>query len=140
MRFIADAMLGKMGRWLRMLGYDTIVCNNKISDDEIERIAKKEGRIILSRDKHIHGYYVESDDFKEQLRQVFKEFNLKARFPEASRCSNCNGRLIKVKREEVNVPPSVKSEVFFQCENCGQVYWKGSHWKRIKEVIDYISS
>jgi uncharacterized protein with PIN domain len=143
-KFIADVMVGKLARWLRVLGLD-VAYSNAFIDDEVVRLAEAEDRIILTRDTGLVArrpakrcLLIESDDYKEQLRQVVQTFDLKD-FKIFSRCLECNTRLRDVDKEEVfeKVPPYVylTQNRFAQCASCGRIYWHGTHademWKRI---------
>ncbi len=126
MKFLADAMLARLGRWLRMMGYDTIIMKPDVSDEFVVRKAVEEDRVILTRDKRIRAsvkvLLVKSDDHLKQLKEVFDAFHLKSLFPEHSRCSVCNGELRKIGDKWV-------------CIKCGKLYWEGSHWIRIKKSL-----
>lgn len=143
MRFLCDAMLGGLAKWLRAAGYDA-ACARGEPDGEIVRRAMEEGRVILTCD----GGFVERAPVRdgrvgvlllpqelsveEQLRLVAGRFGLR-RLP--SRCMECNGELAGASPEEVagEVPPGVagRQRVFFRCSGCGRVFWYGSHWERI---------
>lgn len=147
-KFIADNMLGRLARWLRMMGYDTLYVANG-EDKEITRIAGSENRILLTRDrqlasrKGINSLYVEEIELEKQLKSVSNAFGLTFR-EETMRCSECNGELNAEERNSVRglVPDGVyeRNELFYRCGLCGKIYWKGSHWKRIKEVMGNVSS
>lgn len=133
MRFLADAMLGRLGRWLRLLGYDTAIATDILSDEEVLEKAKKEKRFLLTRDKDlfrrskgvVKAHYLKSKGVRNELKEVVKALKLKVKFPEKTRCSICNGKLKK------------RSD-FWICSKCSQTYWEGSHWKRIKTAINDI--
>lgn len=138
MKFICDVMLGKLGRWLRMFGYNTIIAVAKESDKELLQKASLSGRIILTRDKSVKRkgitYYVESKDLEGQLKDVISHFNLKINFPKNTRCPVCNGILEKTEKG----PEGIKSDVFWKCQDCGKYYWKGSHWDKILKTIERV--
>lgn len=142
MKFLADHMLGKLAKYLRFLGYDTYYPNGRMSDDEIIEIAERENRIILTRDKELArrsgGFYLESENYEEQLQIVIKKFNLNADNM-LSRCSICNESLISVDKEKVKkkVPEYVyeHTDEFYMCPKCGRVYWWGTHTERIERKI-----
>jgi uncharacterized protein with PIN domain len=138
-RFLADAMLGSLARWLRIMGHDTVYARD-VNDDQILVRARAEGRTVLTRDRQLaeraggEGMFVRSDDPAEQLEEVVRRYGL--RFDEgATRCTRCNGVLLPRAPEEVGdrVPPLVRErqDAFLQCSSCGQIYWKGTHWERI---------
>ncbi len=142
MKFLADHMLGKLARYLRFMGYDTYYPSGDMSDDEILKIARKDGRVILTRDKELArrsgGLYVESEDYRQQLRQVIGFFGLTAERM-LTRCSVCNSLLFKVPKGDVfgKVPDYVYShhEEFYMCPVCKRIYWYGTHTERIKNEI-----
>ena len=150
-RFIVDAMLGSLARWLRFLGYDTLYCETQ-SDDEI--LEKASDRILLTRDKELilraknRGMHVlnpGSGSKKAMLKKL--EHGLDIQFvanPEKSRCPQCNSELQRKSRVQVldQVPSgSLRNhETFWQCENphCHQVYWQGRHWTRIQNTLNQL--
>src|SRR5437867_5165949 len=134
-RFVADVMVGKLARWLRILGYDALY-NNRFEDTEILRIARTEDRVILTRDVELHSrggsrsLLVHDDDYESQVRQVISALGL-TDFTLFSRCAECNTPLIDTDREAVflKVPPYVylTQEHFSICPACDRVYWRGTH-------------
>ncbi len=142
MKFLVDHMLGRLARYLRFMGYDTYYPSGDMSDDEILRIAHQEGRVVITRDRELArrsgGLLLRSGDYREQLKAVVREFNLKADNM-LSRCSLCNEPLVRVEKEEIRdrVPEYVyqHSEEFYLCPKCGRVYWYGSHTERIEREI-----
>ena len=148
-RFVVDSMLGKLARWLRILGYSTIY-DPKLNDDGL--IEKgKEGWILLTSDEELSGrafrdgvkvIKIEHGDITSQLTQVFKTLNLTPK-PEEARCSLCNGLLVEIDIDEAekkgyNIPPTVQT--VWKCVECGHLYWKGSHWDNINRVVREINS
>ncbi|HIE52608.1 MAG TPA: hypothetical protein EYP85_12705 [Armatimonadetes bacterium] len=149
MKFIADVMLGRLARWLRLLGYDTLY-SNRYSDEDIVNIAAIENRIILTRDTRLvqrrraHRYLlITSDHYEEQLAQVVRELNLDVQSYVYTRCAACNGELTLVPKESVRdeVPPYVYAtqERFARCRECGRIYWRGTHaermWQKLREML-----
>src|SRR5437762_1014802 len=142
-RFVADVMVGKLARWLRMLGYD-VLYSNRFEDAEILQIAKTDSRIILTRDVELHGrggprsILIENDDYEEQIRQVVTSLSLKD-FAVFSRCAECNALLVETDKESVflKIPPYVylTQKHFAMCPACDRVYWRGSHADRIEEKV-----
>jgi uncharacterized protein with PIN domain len=147
MRFIADAMLGRLAKWLRLLGFDTLY-QPGISDRTLLRLAMEQGRVILTRDSHFlrkdieNCLMVKSDFVQEQLSQIIEDLRLEP--PSIGRCVNCNGELAEV-GDKTDVRDSVPEYVymstnrFHRCARCGKVYWEGSHYSnftgRLLEVI-----
>jgi uncharacterized protein with PIN domain len=147
-RFVADAMLGRLARWLRMLGFD-VVWDAGISDAEIARRAFEEDRVVLTRDRSLPQEWrvprvlvLGSDALREQLREVAADFALAAHERPFTRCTRCNEPLDEAPPESVaaEVPPRVLREQtrFARCRGCGRVYWEGSHVERIRRALDEI--
>ncbi|MEW6681245.1 MAG: Mut7-C RNAse domain-containing protein [bacterium] len=144
MKFILDDMLGKLARWLRIMGYDTKYCN-RILDEELIKQAKEEERILLTRDRVLAERMVvpclliKSGDIEDQLKQVIKRFSLDTENI-FTRCPSCNGELEEIEKERAyhNVPEIVFSRYadFSICKGCGKYYWKGNHWEKIKESLN----
>jgi uncharacterized protein with PIN domain len=138
-----DAMLGRLARWLRLLGYDTLYAS-KLSDHQIAARARAEGRVVLTRDRElaqrrgIRTLYVRSQDWQEQIEEVVDALGLPAPGAEA-RCPQCNAVLVEVSPAQVR--PRVPAHVFqtqhefHYCPRCGQYYWPGSHWENIQSAI-----
>jgi uncharacterized protein with PIN domain len=139
--FFADAMLGRLARWLRTLGYDTVY-EKVISDESLAARVLAEQRWLLTRDRYLvqrnvlrgrHTLIV-SDHLQDQLRQLQSELHLDLDLSDktASRCAACNTILIVIRHEEatLTVPAYVASlhPRFVQCQNCGRIYWPGTHW------------
>jgi uncharacterized protein with PIN domain len=148
-KFVVDGMLGKVARWLRMLGYDTKYFND-MSDDEILKVASEEKRILLTKDyqffkkANIHGVraiFVEGETHIEKLANLSKQLNIKLEINiNYSRCPKCNAEIRPINKEAVKdkIPPStyrIHNE-FWVCSKCGQVYWKGSHWIKINNALN----
>ncbi|ASJ12975.1 Mut7-C RNAse domain-containing protein [Thermococcus thioreducens] len=146
MRFIADMMLGRLARWLRLYGYDTLY--GVEDDDEIIRVALEEERVVLTRDSGLAGRAkrlglkvipLNSNSLEEQIREL-KEHGIEFRelFPPNARCPKCNGLIRPISRDEVRgkVPESVyqKYDEFYVCQNCGQIYWPGRQWREMLRI------
>ncbi len=150
-KFVADDMVGKLARWLRILGCDAAYFHS-VDDKELISIANSEHRILLTRDESISEsgeawmcVFIESDDYLEQLRQVFRLFNLKVEKKSIfSRCLICNEKLKEISKEQIRgkVPPFVfkTRDEFVICENCNKIYWKGTHTERVEEVLKKLLS
>ena len=145
-RFIADGMLGKPARWLRLLGYDTVFRPER-SKEELCLLAACENRVFLTRDRNFtkrnwpfQTFYIASENPKEQLKQVINDFQLDFISYRFLLCSICNVPVEHVEKEKIieNVPSGVleRENVFWKCPSCGRVYWKGGHWKRIEEWLN----
>ena len=145
-RFIADAMLGRLARWLRLLGFDC-AWEHDIADEALVRRAIAEARIVLSRDRalpeewHISGIHrVDAEKARDQLAEVVQAFDLAPEIRLLSRCSHCNAPLAPAAFQDVveSVPPRVleRHGVFSVCPVCGRIYWEGTHTARIKRFVD----
>jgi len=146
--FIADVHLRKLGRLMRLLGFDTVY-EAGLEDAEIVSIAENERRIILTHDRELlkrgavtHGYWVRSTDPLEQAREVVHRFDLHAQVQPFTRCPACNGLLAPVAKEEVldRIPPKTArwQDEYFICTGCGKLYWRGTHYPRLQRMIERI--
>jgi len=143
--FLADVMLGRLVRWLRLLGFDTLYYND-ISDNRLLRIAKEQGRLILTRDtrlikiKGIKDYLlIKANDSFSQLLEVIDTLKL-TQFNLLSRCVKCNGMLTRIlDKNEIkdSVPEFVflHFNLFLRCSDCGKVYWEGTHPRKFREKL-----
>jgi uncharacterized protein with PIN domain len=145
-KLVADSMLGKLARWLRLLGHD-VRYQPDADDDALVEQAIAESRILLTRDTHLlercrlpRTLFVRDDHLDAQLRQVHDELELpveEARF--LTRCAECNEVLEEADRESVRglVPPHVLAtqERFLRCPGCRRVYWAGSHLAPMRERL-----
>jgi hypothetical protein len=149
-KFVADVHLGRLARYLRMMGID-VLYKNSFSDDEIIQLSLKERRAILTKDRGIlkrnevtHGYYVRSSKVEEQVKEVIKRFDLQKEIKEFSRCIECNHLLKPIKKEKIikQLPPKVKQtkEEFRFCPSCKKIYWKGTHYKRMLSFVQSINT
>ena len=149
LRFIVDINVGKVARWLRLMGYDTVLFNHG-HDDRMIRLALDDGRIIVTRDTQImkrrvvttgrlRAVLVSSDRTEQQVRQVVDELNLDINYSPFSLCLECNQPLEKRSKAEVAglVPPYVykTQDAYVQCPECFRVYWKGTHWQAMAEKL-----
>ncbi len=144
-QFILDIHLGRLASYLRMMGLDSLY-RNDYADNELARVAHLEGRILLTRDRGLlkrsevtHGYYLRASQPYEQLIEVMRRFNLTRLATPFKLCIRCNGTLDDVSKEMVkdHLPPKVKERYvqFRKCRSCGQVYWQGSHYERMRRFI-----
>ena len=148
MKFITDGMLGKLTRWLRMLGHDVEYSRSDDDKKLIER-AKSEKRILLTRDLKLYqqamtqgvdAVLVEAPTGAEKLADLAGRFNFKLEIDvTVSRCPKCNAKIKPVSKDMVldRVPETTSTyyNEFWECLGCGQVYWQGAHWKRIETTL-----
>ena len=149
-RFIADVHLGRLIRYLRMLGQDVYYKSNlnkeevvKLSLDE-QRTILTMGRDLLKRNEITHSYLVRNSDPEKQVIEIVKRFQLKNQLKEFTRCLGCNSLLRKVEKGEIEfrLPQKVKQNQneFYICKNCDKIYWKGTHFDRMKSLIQKIKN
>ena len=144
-RFVVDLNVGRLAKWLRVMGYDALFIPDA-DDAELLRVAREQGRIIVTKDRYImerrvvttgqvRAFLVSSDDFRAQLRQVAEALGLGLERG-FSLCIECNQPLSGIAKEEVRdrVPPFVfrTQEQFYQCPACGKLYWRGTHWHNMR--------
>ena len=142
-------MLGKLTRWLRILGHN-VKYSNRLDDNQLLTIAKKERRILLTRDlelyqqataKGVNAFYLEGNDEAERLAQLAKRFGIKLEVDMTiSRCPKCNTRVKPIEKEKIadKVEKSTFTyyNEFWQCPKCEQIYWQGAHWTRIRKTLE----
>ncbi len=147
-KFILDVHLGTLARYMRILGFDSLYKNN-YSDNIIVETAVIEKRTILTKNLGIlkrngvtHGYFVRNILPEKQLVEILDRFDLKGIIKEFTRCLNCNSPLEKAGKEKIEnlVPPKVKlyHNDYYYCGNCDKVFWKGSHYEKMTELITRI--
>jgi hypothetical protein len=149
-KFVTDVHLGRLTRYLRMMGLDVLYKNN-FDDDEIVLVSINERRTILTKDRGIlkrnevtHGYWVRSKRIEEQTREVLNRFDLQREIKEFSRCIECNEILKPIKKELVinQLPPKVvqSQNEFYQCPSCKKIFWKGTHYQRMLSFIQSLKN
>jgi len=148
-KFIADGMLGKLTRWLRMLGQD-VTYSTQFEDEELIVTARKERRVLLTRDlelyqrafaKGVDAFYVDGRTEPEKLAELAERFN----FPLAidlkrSRCPKCNTKIRSTPKEKladkVEKNTFIYYDEFWKCPKCGSIYWQGAHWTDIRATLE----
>jgi len=144
-QFLADHMLMKLARWLRLAGQDVANPPPRVDDDCLMAIAKQEGRILLTRDvilaqrckkAKIESVLIRSSDLESQLGEM-RDWGLPMKL-EPVRCTLCNGELVEVTDAEMRakVPHLGEDAALWGCKSCGKLYWEGSHWKKIRERME----
>ena len=145
-RFILDNHLGRLARYLRLLGFDALYLNDTADDPELAQIAHAEGRILLTRDRGLlkrslvtFGYCLRTKDSREQVTAVLHRYQLYDQITPWSRCLRCNGQLQPVKKETIMHRLEPKTKLYFHefriCRGCNQIYWKGSHYGKLESLI-----
>jgi uncharacterized protein with PIN domain len=143
--FILDVHLGKLARHLRLLGFDTLYDRDR-SDRELAESSAREQRILLTRDVGLlkrrivtHGYYVRESDPRAQLAEVVARLDLARRIRPFTRCLNCNGELEPIDKKEVadRLEPRTRRhfEEFWMCRECKNIYWRGSHYDKLLQLV-----
>ena len=143
MKLLADTMLGRLARWLRIVGYDTAYIPDA-DDFTVMRLARAEGRLILTRDRTLaerrglRTLLVDGESLEEKLLQVWAAVGPPPDVS-ASRCPVCNQHLFEASPDMVaaRVPPYVQEthEHFAFCGACDRIYWQGTHWQRMRSLI-----
>jgi len=141
--FVADAMLGTLAKWLRILGYDTFF-DPALDDHQLVRVARSQDRVLLTRDRElarrrgVRVLLVTSEKLDEQIAQVLADLDLESDRT-FSRCPVCNEPLLEMDREAARsrVPAYVARthERFRACPSCQRVYWRGTHWQRMENKV-----
>ncbi len=142
-RFLCDVMLGKLAVYLRMCGYDTVNAGDleETDDEAIRAHARSENPVLLSRDRPLTdrtagAIYVASHDVEEQLDEL-RAADIPLSLPDRPiRCGRCNGALTETP-ERGELPPYAPDDGrdCYRCRDCGQLFWRGSHWDRVAEVL-----
>jgi uncharacterized protein with PIN domain len=144
-RFIVDGMLGKLAKWLLILGFDTSF-DPRSTDDELLNLARKEKRTLLTRDRgllqrarSLPSLFVRSEQWKEQVRQVLEDLDLRAAVRPFSRCLVDNAPLKDVPKARARNLVSAfvyeHADAFSLCPVCGRVYWPGTHFREMEKVL-----
>ena len=147
-RFIVDANVGRLAKWLRAVGYDAVFARD-VDDGDLVRRAIREERVILTKDRkllerrvvatgEVRGAPITADRFQAQLRELSRMLPLDSRLA-FTRCLECNVCLEAVEKESVRevVPPYVygTQDAFSRCPRCRKVYWQGTHWQHMRQVL-----
>jgi uncharacterized protein with PIN domain len=142
MKFIADVMLGKLAKRMRLLGFD-VLYGRTFDDNEIIRLSLEQNRVILTRDTELairplaaNRVFINHNAVKDQLRQVFDTFGIESMPGPLTRCSVCNDTLLPIAKQNIKdmVPDYVYDnyDIFFRCVCCGRVYWEGTHVRNMR--------
>jgi uncharacterized protein with PIN domain len=148
-RFIADNNVGKLARWLRLIGYDTVLLRQK-DDAQMIKMALADNRVILTKDAQftkrrlvtsgtLKTVHIEQDDPEVQVRAVVETLSLDYGFKPFSRCLECNRALVARDKEEVKalIPAHVfeTQTQYTQCPACHRIYWPGTHWRAMGKKL-----
>lgn len=149
-KFVVDTNLGRLARYLRLLGLDCLYRNN-FQDDELARLSSEQNRVLLTRDRALlqrkiitHGYFVRETTPRLQVREVLLRFDLRRLLTPFTRCTRCNGTIETVEKQVIENRLEPKTRKYFDqfrmCRDCGQVYWKGSHHVRAQRLVEELSA
>jgi uncharacterized protein with PIN domain/sulfur carrier protein ThiS len=147
-RFVLDIHLGRLAAYLRMFGFDTL-WRNDYPDEELAHVASTEQRILLTRDRGLlkrsivrYGYCVREKYPRRQVIEVARRFKLGRTAQPFLRCLRCNGLLKSVDKEEIRdqLDPLTCQyhDVFTQCRECNQIYWRGTHYERMLPFVQEV--
>ena len=149
-KFIVDHNVGKLARWLRMMGYDTLFFSGD-NDSRMVTLAQKEGRVILTKDTQImrrrvvttgqiKAVLIRGDKPEAQMHQVVSTLNLNPRFHPFSLCLECNQPLVAKAKPQVKelVPAYVfqTQSQYMECPRCRRIYWQGTHWQAMTRKLE----
>jgi uncharacterized protein len=145
-RFVLDGHLGRLARYLRLCGFDTLY-RNDIDDEELAATSTAERRILLTRDVGVlkrkavtHGYFVRATFPRDQLVETVRRFDLSGDLQPFTRCMKCNGLLVPVEKQDVidEVEPGTARSYddFLRCRGCGGVYWRGAHYEKLLALVE----
>lgn len=149
-RFVLDTHLGRLAAYLRMLGFDTLY-RNDYDDLTLAQISADEKRILLTCDRGLlmrkqvtHGYYVRDRQPRQQLLEIISRLELTSSIKPFTRCLHCNGTIQPVDKAAIDhrLLPRTKAhyDEFWQCQQCQKIYWKGSHYQRMQQLIEQLNS
>jgi len=157
-KFIVDNNVGKLAKWLRIMGYDTVFFDGSDDSHMVAR-ALAEGRVILTRDTQImkrglvtsgrlKAILINSEQPETQMRQVIDTLKLDCQFRPLTLCLECNQPLVEKSKDQVKdrVPPYVfqTQSQYMECPACHRIYWKGTHWqamtKKLKNFLNKIAN
>jgi uncharacterized protein with PIN domain len=148
-KFVLDCHLGKLAKYLRMAGFDTLY-QNDYQDHEIALISSQRKRILLTRDRDLlkrkiidHAYYVRQFQPQKQLLEIIKRFDLLKQVKPFTRCIHCNGKLSTVEKSciEAQLEPGTRQfyQHFKQCRKCHKIYWQGNHYEDMQKILNSIT-
>ncbi|NKQ35077.1 MAG: Mut7-C ubiquitin/RNAse domain-containing protein [Chloroflexi bacterium] len=149
-RFLLDNHLGKLTRYLRLLGFDALYPPDHLTDAELVQLAHDQQRVMLTRDRGLlmhkriaHGCLLRSKETTEQVTAVLQRYDLYDEISPWQRCLRCNGRLRPVPKADILDRLEPKTKLYYEdfqiCQECGQIYWKGSHFASLEEWIAQVT-
>lgn len=150
MRFLCDEMLFRLGRWLRAAGYDVIIAQQGENDRELFDRAKREHRLLISRDRKLAEYrgasgvvvILQKNDLKDSLQELSRLLTINWLLKPFSRCLVCNTPLAEASEAQYHdLPEDVheQADKAFYCPVCKQLFWEGSHVRRMRQTLENFS-
>jgi hypothetical protein len=153
LKFVVDGMLGKLARWLRMMGHD-VSYSDSADDSQLLELAKNEHRALLTRDfelyqraiaKGFDAFYVEGGTEEERLAELARRYGIRLEIDmKVSRCPKCNATVKQIPQEKaigrVEKSTFTYCNEFWECPRCHQVYWQGAHWTQIRKTLNTAES
>jgi len=152
-KFVVDGMLGKLARWLRILGYDTLFVGNSSDEEVLELLERDNSRVLLTKDRLLYvqavkkgfeALLMEGTSIEDWLKQLQASKLIDLSQEREPRCSVCNAKLRKVSKNDVydRLPEKTRElyDFFYECSRCRKLYWFGSHWKNIRRVLKRVAS
>lgn len=147
-RFVIDINLGRLARYLRLLGFDS-VCDGELHDVDLVEISVQHHRVLLTKDRGLlkraavtHGYFVREVHPRDQIIEVVSRFDLGDMIKPFARCMECNGEIEFVDKAEIEhlLEPLTKRyfDEFRRCPACGRIFWQGSHYERLASLVDTV--
>jgi uncharacterized protein with PIN domain len=147
-RFVLDTHLGRLARYLRLLGFDCLYRNDS-HDGELARISSEQQRTLLTRDRILlqrkiitRGYFVRATQPLQQAVEILRRFDLSGDIRPLGRCTRCNGLLQDIEKGAIEARLEPKTRRYYQmfriCPDCGQIYWRGSHFRKLTGLIETI--
>jgi hypothetical protein len=152
-KFITDVNVGKLGKWLRLMGYDTLFFDEH-DDGLMVKAAIAQGRIVLTKDSEfmkrraistgkVKAVLISSDRPEQQLSTIISTLKLTDEYRPFTRCLECNAELVSRDRRDVkgSVPARVyeKHDQYMQCPSCGRIYWRGTHWQAMSGKLSRLA-
>jgi uncharacterized protein with PIN domain len=148
-RFVLDTHLGRLARYLRLLGFDCLY-RNDCHDDELALISSEQQRTLLTRDRTLlrrriltRGYFVRALEPRRQVIEVLRRFDLAGDVRPLSRCTHCNGLLQDTEKDLVRARLEPGTRRYYRrfrlCPDCGQIYWRGSHFGKMTRLIETLT-
>ena len=153
-KFIVDNNVGKLAKWLRIMGYDALLFNEE-DDGKMVKVALSQNRVILTKDSQVmkrrlvtsgrlKAIFVQGDDPKAQLRQVVGDLNLDYQYRPFTICLECNHTMVERSKDEVRelVPPYVfkTHSQYMECPSCRRIYWRGTHWQAMSRELERLTA